>query len=344
MISAYSTSTLTLAGQKRSSGLGRASDSRRGSVLIFVLVMLGLLAALLFQMQATAVSSLRKASQRVVDVQLQTAQDNALRHALKVLATDPDLLTDHPSEAWAQPISLQDPLGYASQVIITDANRWFDLNNLRFISTENQSRPAEEILHDLFRLCGDDEPEQRIRAIVDWVDKDSDGPFEDDYYSDLDPAYSCANDVLTTFPELYSVALMERTFFERARSDDPEAPKHPMDTFTVLPSAAVRTSALRVNVNSAPRHVLLGIVGPERSASIEQFIEFRKEQAIPSIDPYLSSLPEADAAIGRLYFDVRSTHFEIYIESTAPDGQTLRGKALIERGNEGEVEVLQWHS
>ena len=324
----------------------RRSGRKPGSALVLVLVFLALISAVLFRLQSTAMLRLKAADQAVNTAQLRAAQQVGIDRALKILSDDENLLVDHPAEIWAQPVAIEDPLGFRTEIRIIDGERWFDINNLA-LEVDVEVRPVREVLHDLYRACGDMHPTLRIQALKDWVDANSEGNYEQAWYEKEDPPYRCANAPMMSFEEINLVAEIDTDFYNRLPSDEDELP-HPMDTFIALPPLqTTKTRLTRINVNTAPPHVLLGIVGPDQSALVEQFLAFRQQQPIREIGAYLNRLPPGTMDVANAYLDVKSQFYHVEVVTAgqgSKSGHLVTARILVHRDSKGRVEILQWRT
>lgn len=346
--------------------------TKRGSVLIAVLVVLALCAALLWLVQAGALG--RSASADIESERITKASFgiDCVRSAMRILADDEDLLVDHLNEEWASPFELRHPDGRRALVRIEDANRYFDLNNAPVSANVTATRPVTEILHELFRTCGmNSNTTDQVAALVDAVDVNNAGRFEDP------EEFNPANAPLATWADLFRVhGMASRAFF--APQPDPDRVRgfgefeHPLQTFTILPDPDAslsgtadgaddappdqepassdedkgeqedRRRASHVNLNTAPAHVLRGVIGntPDRAALVEQLLAYRVENPITAIGPYLGRLPPADVQIATAYLDTKSAYFWV-TAIDASTGNTI-ARALLGRGSDGTVKIAQW--
>jgi len=346
-------------------------SSRSGSVLIAVLVVLALCAAVLWLVQAAAMNKSAAVDAEIERRVTDSFGIDCVRSAMRRLADDEDLLVDHLNEDWAQPFELSHPDGRSALVRIEDANRYFDLNNAAVPATVTRTRPVTEVLHELFRDCGiNSNTTEQVAALVDAVDVNNAGPFEDP------ESFAPVNGPLTSWADLFRVHGFHPARFN-APQPDPDRVRafgefeHPLQTFTILPDPEAlgetaageegddeqdpppnkpsppgrqedRRRATHVNLNTAPAHVLRGVIGntPDRAALVEQLLAYRVENPITAIGPYLGRLPPTDVQIATAYLDTKSSHFHI-VAIEAPGGKPL-AKALVARGSDGTVVIEQW--
>jgi type II secretory pathway component PulK len=112
-----------------------------------------------------------------------------------------------------------------------------------------------------------------------------------------------------------------------------------MDVLTVLPGRRSKPSV--VNVNTASREVLLGILGLEQEEWVQYILVMRKDQPLASIDAMSVVANPTLMGLVRPYLGVRSDTFRI--EARAFEGgRSAQLWALVRRNEAGDVEVLRW--
>lgn len=317
------------------------SSDESGAVLILVLIMLGLVAGLVLQAQTAARAALRQRQASVLTAQLQHAATDAAHAALQRLADDEDLVVDHTNEAWAITREVKDPSGITTRVRILDESRCFDVNNLAVTATGNSTRTADDIVMDIMTLCGDFSPVERVEALKDWIDGDDDGTGESAYYKTLTPPYRPANRILYSWGEWAQVRGFSRAFFERH-------PRHSalevfnadvVDCLTVVPLPRARP--LPVNVNTASKEVLLGVLGLDREDLVAAILFQRALGPIRSVETSaISADPQFLRTAGR-YLDVKSSAFVVDVQAYA-EGRTEHLRVLARRDTQGDVDAIQW--
>lgn len=316
-------------------------ESRRdGGILVLVLVLLALLSVLLVQAHALARHRLRaEASARSVESVRRAATD-AVWAALQRLADDPDLVVDTTNEAWAVREEIITPQGISTMTRVWDAQRRFDLNNLT-LDRSGPVRPAEEVVMDLLTLCGDFTPVARVGALRDFVDDQPAGLHEAGFYARRTPPETCPDRGLYTWGELLSTEGWSRADFERkprtgaARTFDADL----VDCVTLVP--APREKPLAININTASRETLTGVLGLGQDALVATILTLRALKPIRDLEAVaLMAEPGVFESV-RPYLAVGSGWFEVETQAYA-DGHTERVRALAARNREGRVDVVQW--
>ncbi len=314
---------------------------REGAVLIMVLALLALISGLIVNVQLSARSELRHAQAVLLKSRLNTAAADAARSALRRVANDEDFYADGTNEVWAQTEEGKDPSGIATRVTVVDENRFFDLNNLGLPPPGPLERPAAEIFMDLMTLCGNFTPVEPSDALTDWIDSDDSGFVETPYYQTLTPPYNAANRRLYTLSEVLLVKGFNRALFNRhdRRTLNEVYSADLIDCFTAIP--VLRTSPIPVNVNTASRDVLLGVLGMDQEATVQSILFLRNSAPIRSIESIFAVSDPALAKKVRRWLDVKSNVFTVLAQAYA-DGMTEQIRVTALRSAEGQVEILQW--
>lgn len=315
-------------------------DPRLGGVLIMTLVLLALMTVLLVQAQALARGRLHQEESAHQAAALHRAATEATWSALQRLADDPDLAVDTTNETWAAREEVTTPLGVSTMTVISDAHRRFDLNNLAVPATAGVRNP-EDVVMDLLTLCGDFTPVDKVTALHDFVDDDPAGLHEAAFYADRKPPEACPNRALFAWGELLSVEGWSRADFERKprsgamRTFDADL----VDCVTLLPLP--RQKLVPVNINTASRETLTGVLGLGQDTLVATILTLRAMKPIRDLEA-LAMMAEPDVfETVRPYLTVRSELFEVDTQAYA-DGRTERVHALAARNRDGRVDVVQW--
>jgi type II secretory pathway component PulK len=309
-------------------------------VLILVIILLGLVTALVVQSQLSARAALRSAEHQLRAARLRAALTDAARLALERIADD-KTEWDHPDEPWAQAREISTPDGVSLWIKPVDENAFFDLNNLYMESASQTMRPAQEIVMDLLTLCSDFTPITRVQALVDWIDPDSEGFREAAFYAEKDPPYEPPNTWLSTRAELPLVEGFSRDYLRRRGRQDIKNPFEAdvLDCVTVIPDR--RSSPIPVNVNTAPRAVLLGVAGLEYEQWVQYILVLREEGPLVSLDSVFAAAPEELESLVRPYLGISSAYFRVEVRGYL-EGLSRELFVLARRRSEGDVEVLRW--
>ena len=315
-------------------------DAQNGSALVIVLALIAALSALVLQIQMGSGGRLSLEQNHLIHESLRRAADDAVRAALHRVADDEDLAADSKLEPWAKREEATTPEGVTTITTVTDEDRYFNLNNVAAKAPEGV-KGIEDTLMDVLYACGIFETGPRVRALTDWVDDNKDGNYESPRYARLSHPYSCPDRPVLAWDELFAVDGWKPALFgPRPRETlttgfDAE----PADCLTLLPAAGHRFAT--VNVNTASRGVLLGIIGFDQDAVVGAIINLREDRTIRSIDAVQQLMEPALFARISPYLSVRSLYFTI--ECRAIRDQTVETvRALARRDGAGRVEVLRW--
>jgi len=326
--------------KNKMNGDGSVPAGKEGSVLLIILGVLAVVTVLVYRTQVSALYTHRRDEAGLQAARLRAAATDAAKTALIRLAEDQDLKVDSTNEPWASSQETKTPAGITTYTAITDQNRYFDFNNI-LAQTKENTRPVSEIIMDLMTLCGDFSPIQRMDALRDWVDKDSEGYIENKWYEENDPPYAPPNRELFTWNELLWIRYFNREMFNRHPRNDLSNVYNAdfIDCFTIIPEKQTRARA--VNINTAGKNVLQGIFGIGNEELVRNIIGMRINSPFRSLDSlYLLGDRDLIASVRR-YLDVRSHHF--IIDTLAyQNGHTEHLRVLAHRGDDGRVKVLQW--
>ena len=121
-------------------------------------------------------------------------------------------IVDHLGEFWSQQ-SLPVPIGdtYAF-VTITDESSKIDLNRLTEGSRGEKLRPVFRRLLEILKmdpLIAD--------AVIDWIDRDDEGFYENSYYQGLPAPYKCKNKKLDSLDEIKRIKGITPKIFNRLK-------------------------------------------------------------------------------------------------------------------------------
>lgn len=235
------------------------------------------------------------------------------------------------SDAWATPIKLDDEVGSIEITIAEESGR-LCINDL---VQPNGALDPPDILVALKRLGKRLQiPDTDWYSLADWIDADnstrSNGA-ETPYYQTLMPPYSAHNAKLTTIAELSLIKGFTPEIIVALR---------PFVTVNFDHSAKVISP---VNVNTAPKEVLMALDDGIDERMAERFLEERRLK--PFLQPGdLSRIPGAEAISQNLVpkVSVKGTLFKI--TSVARVKETARTVEVVLRMSDGtgQPETLSW--
>lgn len=330
--------------RRRSLGRNQLSssdrDPRRGGVLILVLVLVSLLSVLLVQAHALARHRLRAEENARATADLRRTATDAVWAALQRLADDPDLVVDTTNETWAAREEVTTPQGVSTLTRIWDGSNRFDLNNLALPVAPGE-RAAEDVVMDLLTLCGDFTPVARVSALRDFLDVQPAGLYEASHYAKRNPPEACPNRRLYAWGELLAIEGWTREAFARrprtgvARIFEADL----VDCLTLLP--VPREKPLPININTASRETLTGVLGLGQDALVATILTLRSLKPIRDLEAVALMAEPGVFETVRPYLAVNSQHFEIEALAYA-EGRSERIRARATRTREGRVDIVQW--
>jgi general secretion pathway protein K len=153
-------------------------------------------------------------------------------------------------------------------------------------------------------------PESVWNALADWIDTD-DIPLangaETSYYKSLNPPYVARNGKMTTVTELSLV---------KGFTPDMVAKLTPF--VTIYPNQTGTIAALTVNVNTAPKEVLMALDNRITDRMAEQVLEQRQLAPFKApgelssrVDPLLTNLTNSPGLPAKVTFNCNGTVFRI---------------------------------
>ena len=294
-------------------------------ILVIVLLFTALILALVMQSQVVARMALRFEDRQSLRAQLRVAATEAAWNAMRVLAADDNLQVDHTNEPWAAWQTNRLPNAIETAALITDENRYFNVNTLAAIPSNAAIRLPVAIVRDMFAANNWPDPVGETQALKDWVDRDSEGTREAGYYHLAHLPLEPPNAPMESPAELDGVLNATRT----ERRAAPPA-------LTVLPNQAGRI--VPINVNTAGREVLQAVLGAGRSVLVEAICRRRDAYPVTALNQVMDA--KTLDALGP-YLDMRSRYFSVAAQA-ARGGQQETICALVRRDDQGEIEILRW--
>lgn len=298
------------------------NSEKSGIILAAVLILLGVITALVLQVQVLARSGLNLEKTKLTRIQLRETAGDGVWRALNLLAADQNLLVDHTNEEWAAPMRVCLPNGIDAEMIVIDENRFIDANMLASVASTKQQRPSTDIVHDLIAAESSLDPDRQTQIIKDWVDKDSDGGYETDYYRRLQKPAEAANTSMESREEL--LWLMETT-------TNPAA-----NELTILPTQAPHIEP--ININTAGRPTLLAVFGANNAGLVERIIRSRNAAPLLTLGQIIE--PEILQRFAS-YLSVRSSIFSIHARAKM-GASAEEVYCLAKRDQAGNIQVLRW--
>jgi len=263
-------------------------------------------------------------NKRLLQTQLRETAGDGVWRALNALADDQNFLVDHTNEAWAAPMYLRLPNGIDTEVVIIDENRFLDANMLAFVSAAEQWRRPEMLVRDLLAAQGSLNPETETEIIRDWVDQNTEGHYEKEYYRRQQAQF---------YPDNLPMESREELLWLLGTATNSAAGTNAL---AVLPAQKPRIEP--VNVNTAGRPALLAIFGGGNAALVERIIHGRDAMPLFTLEQVMDPLTLQKFAN---YISLKSSFFSVY--SRAVMGAAAEAVyCLVKRDQTGNIQVIRW--
>ena len=237
--------------------------NQRGFALIITLIVTALLVALVTEF-ITDVYVSTSARQSYVDgQQASLLADSGIAGGLSLLRFSQTMQPGFSSlqDKWAQPLEIAEEKG-SLRVTIEEENAKLSLNHI-YGSNGTPTVAYEEMAKRLFKKQGISL--DLLDALADWVDQNDEphpGGAETPYYAALTPPYAAKNGPLDTLDELRLVKGFTPEVLDKLR---------PLITvYGDSPFAAT------ININTAPREVLLALDDRMTDDLVDRILEYRK--------------------------------------------------------------------
>lgn len=271
----------------------KARPDQRGTVLVLVLLIVALVAALSVKFAAQYQLGLARAESRWHGAQARAFLEGTEEVAKLMFATaDIDPNQDYLGEPWGSEVPIEDQ-GVSGVARLTDATTQLNLNDLAEPLKENLPQGSPERYSTaqkrFIRLLqtfpdiplGQDQAENLLEAVVDWIDADENesgqGGAESNYYQGMPEPYLPANALFKSLDELRLV---------RGFNENPLLVLRLMPFITVLPQSNVglniNTMELVSPTGKGINNLLLTIndensLAPASESEAQQAIKARPE-------------------------------------------------------------------
>jgi len=169
-----------------------------------------------------------------------------------------------------------------------------------------------------------------VQAILDWIDADTDTRFpngaEDDYYTELQPAYRAANRPLVSKRELLLVKGITPEIYSK-----------------LAPFLVCLPRPTPINVNTAPLEILASLASTFDEATARTLVRIRETQPFMSLDALLAHPGIRARQLSLSELSVASDYFEL--RSEVRDSRTeFRMTSLLERRSEKVAILQRWRT
>lgn len=348
-------------------------STRNGFALIIVMVVIAILGGLAIHFSSNMKVEMKLAQNSNYDADFEILGMSGIEYARYVLALEATATMSYEPfdglhQIWAggpgsenfpmdeelMMVSLKNnKLGNGTfSISITDLERKWNINSMN-----------DQMLEQAFTLMGVDfaEISSYTAAILDWMDPDEltrPGGAETDDYLNMNPPYVCKDGPIDDIYELLRIQgispqmfygpefnpsrhLPQGEDFQTGRFDFSEFayPYGLKDLFTPISSG-------RINVNTAPAHVLMMIPGIDELTAMEIVTQRAGPDGIPATEddtPYASPsmlpvIPDAISAASQ-FISVRSLHFLVNVDVKI-NGVTKTYQGLLRRESPQKIDLI----
>ncbi len=245
--------------------------------------------------------------------------DASVQWSRAILAEDANSTElDHNKEVWATKLPKTPVEGGTITGQIIDAQQFLNLNNL---ASEESARAGFDRLLNSLNL----KPNINA-AIVDWIDNDdttngADGA-ESMYYSNEEPPYLAANQMMTEVGNLIRVKGIDTTIIDK-----------------ITPFTIALPKNTPVNVNTASAEVLSFILPEVSLQDAQAIVAARNVAYFNNLDDFSVRIPNKNIALGNINLSVNSRYFLVTCIAQF-ERTTLKIESLLYRDNNGWPIVL----
>ncbi len=300
-------------------------NQQQGAALILAILVVALATTLGVFMAGQQSMWTQQVGNLAARSQTQALARAAIDWARGVLAEDGRTSkVDHLGEPWARRLGALPVTSATISGAIYDQQALFNLNNL--IRNGQNSEADIVFFQRLLRQL--QLPQDLSNSLRDWIDEDSvvhlPSGAEDAEYLRGDPAFRSANRPLLSVDELYRVRGFNPAHIARLR---------PFVTALPQPSP--------INVNTAPREILLALLPDLAATEIGTLLEQRRMAFFKSKQDFRSRLPQAAPTLRDDSFDVTSNYFLAMVEARSELADTAY-VALLARSANSNWPKLVW--
>lgn len=302
-------------------GQSPAGKQQQGLALI-----IAILAVSMAALAATAMASRQQVDIRrtanILDIeQVNLYVDGAETWAGRVLSEDrKNNKYDSRQDIWAKVLPPIPVDGGQISGQIQDQQARFNLNSLLLSANRGLARQRYERLLDELGL-----PRSLVDTLVDWLDADAnvtlpDGA-EDGEYLNRTPPYRSANRPLASVSELLLIKGYTREVYDKLR-----------------PFVSAINANTTINVNTAPKEVLLALAKDLSDGDIESLVRQQDNGGFKTLNDFTSHSAFTNKGLSAEGLSVTSQHF--LLTSNVMIGRIRQQvESLLYRDNSGQVTV-----
>ncbi len=299
--------------------------NERGVALVLVLGLLSMVSVWAITAAYEDWISLRQAENMELSSRAWMAAESGLELSRLLLQEDSkNSQTDDFTEDWAQPAPAFPVDEGEVSVSIEDFNRFLNLNDL--VNVQGVAQPARvAIIKRLFTIL--ELSPNLVNALVDWMDAGDSpsgpGGAESSAYSGK--SYSPKNMPLDRLEELKLIAGFDSDIVDELRG------------LVIVGKSNGKTP---VNINTAPREVLLSLSQQMTPPAVDSILMLRKAQPFTSVGQ-LTGQPQMAAMVGQLTAAGITVKSDVFIvRSRAKFGRVRWGEEMLLARKQNKLEII----
>ena len=303
---------------------------RKGVALILVMILVSVLVVVVYQLSLSVGVERRRVEMekgRVCGVYGARAAVSLARAYLEKDAKSN--ATDALSDCWAGDVIKGRQFGDTKvTVTIKDAERFIPLQDLQKSGTPSYVRTRTAVKRLLRNLGWEEEASALANSLADWIDSDKKGDYE----------VGTPNKVPTILEDLLRVPEMNERIFYGYTNPDTEETVRGFREFVTLYGMG------RVNINTAPKEVLMAMSAYIDEEKADAIVDYRREKRfVKPTDlakvPGLEMIFKRDPSL-KNYLTTVSTYFIVRFETEDTVGK-VKGYAVIRRVA-GKTALIYW--
>jgi len=238
-------------------------------------------------------------------------------------------VVDSLSDCWAGDVIKEQQFGDAKvTAIIEDAERFIPLQDLKKSGTSSYIRTRTAVKRLLRNLGWEEEATTLANSLADWIDSDKKGDYE----------AGAPNKVPSVLEDLLRVPEMNERIFYGYTNPDTEETVRGFREFVTLYGLG------RVNINTAPKEVLMAISAYIDEEKADAIVDYRQENQFSKVTD-LAKVPGLETIFARdpslkNYLTTVSTYFIVRFKTEDTVGK-VEGYAVIKRVA-GKTTLVYW--
>lgn len=192
------------------------------------------------------------------------------------------------------------------------------------------------------------DPEKVTAAIVDWMDSNGEGDWEERAYRESEGASPPKNAPLDLISELLMIQGVTGDLYYGPKKPDVEYLEETLDRKVQRGkgSAGLRDcltvcSKAKVNVNTAPAEVLTALLPEENESLVKEITAYTRKKYFEDLNHFEEEIGEHIPASFKAGIGVGSDSFLIISEGRVNEARR-QIRARVYRDDEGNVKILEW--